>query len=180
MRLKEDLSIFRLNIPCPASASLVVLLTGIEDVSCPQILPGAGGSIGVGHAVSQEEITPQIFIHFAKAGTGKTDRSYRGFVVYGVKKRGGMKMQDIRQYKPLMALLLSMLVLTALTSCATSSLSEQTTSSDTPRHAKEVMEPETARYYDFEDVPIPAEMGLKTDRSFVFQTTEFAAGLLAF
>jgi hypothetical protein len=91
-----------------------------------------------------------------------------------------MNLPDVRQCKPLMAFFLSVLVLTALTGCATSTLSEQTTPSDEPRRAKEVMEPETARYYDFEDVPVPAEMRLETERSFVFQTTEFAAGLLAF
>ena len=89
-------------------------------------------------------------------------------------------MQDIRWHRVLPALLLPMLFLTALTGCATSTLSEQTTPPGEPRQATQAVEPETARYYDFEDVPVPVEMELNTDRSFVFQTTEFAAGLLAF
>jgi len=91
-----------------------------------------------------------------------------------------MKMQDIRWHWVLPALFLSMLFLTALTGCATSTLSEQTAPQGEPRQATEAVEYETARYYDFQDVPVPVEMELKTDRSFVFQTTEFAAGLLAF
>jgi hypothetical protein len=78
------------------------------------------------------------------------------------------------------ALLLPVFLLSALTGCATSTLSEQTTASNEPLQATEAVKPETARYYDFEDVPVPAEMEIKTDRSFVFQTTEFAAGLLTF
>jgi len=89
-------------------------------------------------------------------------------------------MQDMRWHRVLPALFLSMLLLSALTGCATSTLSEQAPAPGEPRQATEAVEYETARYYDFEDVPVPAEMELKTDRSFVFQTTEFAAGLLAF
>ena len=89
-------------------------------------------------------------------------------------------MQDIRWHRVLPALFLPMLFLAALTGCATSTLSEQTTPPGEPRQATEAVEYENARYYDFEDVPVPVEMELKTDRSFVFQTTEFAAGLLAF
>lgn len=89
-------------------------------------------------------------------------------------------MQDIRWHRVLPALLLPMLFLTALTGCATSTFSEQTTPPGELRQATQAVEPETARYYDFEDVPVPVEMELNTDRSFVFQTTEFAAGLLAF
>ena len=91
-----------------------------------------------------------------------------------------MNMQGIRLYKALTALFLSMLFLTTLTGCATNTFPEQTIPPGEPRQAPEVMEAETARYYDFEDVPVPAEMQLNTDKSFVFQTTEFAAGLLAF
>jgi hypothetical protein len=89
-------------------------------------------------------------------------------------------MQDIRWHRVLPALFLPMFFLTGLTGCATSTLSEKTTPPGEPRQATEAVKPETARYYDFEDVPVPAEMELKIDRSFVFQTTEFAAGLLAF
>ena len=91
-----------------------------------------------------------------------------------------MKMQDIRRHRGLPAVLLPVFLLSALTGCATSTLSEQTTAPGEPLQATQAVEPETARYYDFEDVPVPVEMELNADRSFVFQTTEFAAGLLAF
>ena len=91
-----------------------------------------------------------------------------------------MKTQDVRWHRVLPALFLPMLLLLALMGCATSSFSEQTPAPGEPLQAAKPVEPETARYYDFEDVPVPAEMELKTDRSFVFQTAEFAAGLLAF
>ncbi|UCH08696.1 MAG: hypothetical protein JSV55_06960, partial [Deltaproteobacteria bacterium] len=86
----------------------------------------------------------------------------------------------VRWHRVLPALFLPMLLLSALIGCATSTFSDQTPAPGESHEAVEAVEPETARYYDFEDVPIPAEMELKTDRSFVFQTTEFAAGLLAF
>jgi hypothetical protein len=91
-----------------------------------------------------------------------------------------MKIQDVRWYMALPALFLPMLLLLTFTGCATSTLSEQTPAPGEPPPATKAVEYETARYYDFEDVPIPAEMELKTDRSFVFQAPEFAAGLLAF
>jgi hypothetical protein len=91
-----------------------------------------------------------------------------------------MKTQDVRWHRVLPALFLPMLLLSALTGCATRTFSDQTPAPGESLEAAEAVEPETARYYDFEDVPVPAEMELKTDRSFVFQTTEFAAGLLAF
>jgi hypothetical protein len=101
-------------------------------------------------------------------------------VLYGVKKEGVLKMQDVRWHWVLPAIFLPMLLVLTLVGCATSTLSEQTAPPGEPLQTTEAVEPETARYYDFEDVPVPAEMELKTDRSFVFQTTEFAAGLLAF
>ena len=89
-------------------------------------------------------------------------------------------MQDVRWYRVLPVLFVPMLLLLHLIGCATSTLSEQTAAPGEPLQATQSVEPETARYYDFEDVPVPTEMELKTDRSFVFQTTDFAAGLLAF
>jgi len=89
-------------------------------------------------------------------------------------------MQSARCYRVLPVLLLPILLVLNLMGCATSTLSQETAAPSEPLQITSSGESETARYYDFEDVPVPAEMELKTDRSFVFQTTEFAAGMLAF
>jgi hypothetical protein len=35
-------------------------------------------------------------------------------------------------------------------------------------------------YYDFKDVPVPKELDMKKEKSFVFQTTGFTTGVLTF
>lgn len=89
-------------------------------------------------------------------------------------------MRDIRWLRVRMAQFLTVLISTAITSCATSTISEQATTADEPQPIQEAARPVTAVYYDFEDVPIPREMEIRRDKSFVFQTTEFTAGLLTF
>jgi hypothetical protein len=79
-----------------------------------------------------------------------------------------------------MAPFLVMLFLIAITACATSTLSEQTTAPEQSQAVQQGVEPQTALYYDFKDVPVPKEMEIQRERSFVFQTTEFASGLLTF
>ena len=37
-----------------------------------------------------------------------------------------------------------------------------------------------ARYYDFDDIPIPNELSLNADKSKIFQTTNMTAGVLVF
>ena len=91
-----------------------------------------------------------------------------------------MKMRDSLLNRVLMALFLALLFLTFATTCATSTLSEGETSSSESPPVQESVQPVTAFYYDFKDVPVPKEMEIKRDKSFVFQTTEFAAGLLTF
>jgi len=73
-----------------------------------------------------------------------------------------------------------MLFLIAITGCATSTLSEQTTAPEQSQPVQQGAEPATALYYDFKDVPVPKEMEINRDKSFIFQTTEFASGLLTF
>ncbi len=36
------------------------------------------------------------------------------------------------------------------------------------------------KYYDFEDVPVPCELNLDKEESFIYQTTNFKAGVLVF
>jgi hypothetical protein len=91
-----------------------------------------------------------------------------------------MKMRDSSLNRVLMALCLALLFLAFATSCATSTLSEGETPSSEAQPVQESVQPVTVFYYDFKDVPVPKEMEIKRDKSFVFQTTEFTAGLLAF
>ncbi|UCG67439.1 MAG: hypothetical protein JSW12_10850 [Deltaproteobacteria bacterium] len=91
-----------------------------------------------------------------------------------------MKMRDSSLNRVLMALFLALLFLTFATSCATSTLSEEGTPSSESQPVQESVQPVMAFYYDFKDVPVPKEMEIKRDKSFVFQTTEFTAGLLTF
>lgn len=89
-------------------------------------------------------------------------------------------MRDIRWLRVLTAQLLTVLISIAITSCATTTISEQAKTADEPQPVQEAARPVTALYYDFEDVPVPREMEIRRDKSFVFQTTDFTAGLLTF
>ena len=89
-------------------------------------------------------------------------------------------MRDLKFFRAFMAPFLVMLFLIAITACATSTLSEQTTAPEQSQAVQQGAEPQAALYYDFKDVPVPKEMEIQRDKSFVFQTTEFASGLLTF
>jgi len=89
-------------------------------------------------------------------------------------------MRDLKFFRAFMAPFLVMLFLIAITGCATSTLSEQTTAPEQSQPVQQGAEPATALYYDFKDVPVPKEMEINRDKSFIFQTTEFASGLLTF
>ena len=83
----------------------------------------------------------------------------------------------------LVALVCSAFSLLVIAGCATKTLSEKSTPIDDSQLTEEGEEEgETAfsLYYDFKDVPVPKEMKVKREQSFVFQTTEFTAGVLAF
>ena len=89
-------------------------------------------------------------------------------------------MREIRWLRVLTAPFLTVLIPIAIISCATSTISEQPTTADESQPVKEAAGPVTALYYDFKDVPVPRAMEIRRDKSFVFQTTEFTAGLLTF
>lgn len=50
----------------------------------------------------------------------------------------------------------------------------------TPPQAATQPKTDSGRYYDFNDVLVPSELSLKRDESFVYDTAQFTAGLLAF
>lgn len=60
----------------------------------------------------------------------------------------------------------------------------QETKSEVPQGTSPKVSAKTAmpnaRYYDFEDVQIPNELSLNSDRSKIFQTTTVTAGVLSF
>jgi hypothetical protein len=89
-------------------------------------------------------------------------------------------MRDLKFFRAFMAPFLVILFSIAIIGCATSSLSEQTTAPEQSQSVRQTAEPATALYYDFKDVPVPKEMEIERDKSFVFQTTEFASGFLTF
>ena len=89
-------------------------------------------------------------------------------------------MRDLKLFRAFMAAFVVMPFLITITGCATSTLSEQTTAPEQSQPVQQAAEQATALYYDFKDVPVPKEMEIKRDKSFVFQTTEFASGLLTF
>jgi hypothetical protein len=76
---------------------------------------------------------------------------------------------------------LTMLVAAALlaASCATGPLSSQPASLEETQGGQELKEAPPL-YYDFKDVPVPRELDIVNEKSFVFQTTESTIGLLAF
>jgi hypothetical protein len=89
-------------------------------------------------------------------------------------------MRDLKFFRAFVAPCLVILFLIGMTGCATSTLSEQTTAPVQSQPVQQAAEPATALYYDFKDVPVPKEMEIKKERSFVFQTSEFTAGSLSF
>jgi hypothetical protein len=79
-----------------------------------------------------------------------------------------------------MALFLSILVFVSLSGCATETLSEKIIPLEESRVGKQGEETQISLYYDFKDVPIPAELEIEPEKYAIFQTTEFTAGLLTF
>ena len=88
-------------------------------------------------------------------------------------------MRNVAKHWFFMALVCSAFFLLVIAGCATKTLSEKSTPLGDPQ-LTEGGEIAFSLYYDFKDVPIPKEMKVKREQSFVFQTTEFTAGVLAF
>lgn len=89
-------------------------------------------------------------------------------------------MRRRKRDRALMALFLSMLVFVSLSGCATETLSEKIIPLEESRVGKQGQETQISLYYDFKDVPIPAELEMEPEKYAIFQTTEFTAGLLTF
>jgi len=66
-----------------------------------------------------------------------------------------------------------------VTSCAASPLSSQPADLE-EMQAEQGVEESPPLYYDFKDVPVPRELDIVNEKSFVFQTTTSTIGLLSF
>jgi hypothetical protein len=89
-------------------------------------------------------------------------------------------MKELNRNKAYTAVFLNMLIFLFITGCATDALLETGAVPTESQIAQESREKEIPLYYDFKDVPVPKEMEIKKERSFVFQTSEFTAGSLSF
>ena len=101
-------------------------------------------------------------------------------MLYKIEKGGGIRMREVNRNKALMAIFLNMLIFTFIAGCATDIQSERETPTEKPQIIQESRETAISLYYDFKDVPVPKEMDIKKEKSFVFQTTEFTTGVLTF
>ncbi len=89
-------------------------------------------------------------------------------------------MREVNLKKVLMAIFLNMLIFIFIAGCATDIQSERETPTEKPQIVQESVETAISLYYDFKDVPVPKELDMKKEKSFVFQTTGFTTGLLTF
>lgn len=89
-------------------------------------------------------------------------------------------MREVNLKKVLMAIFLNMLIFIFIAGCATDIQSERETPTEKPQIVQESVETAISLYYDFKDVPVPKELDIKKEKSFVFQTTGFTTGLLTF
>lgn len=89
-------------------------------------------------------------------------------------------MREANFNRAVMAVFLNMLILILLTGCATDILLEKTVPLGESQALKEGGETAISLYYDFEDIPVPKELEIEKEKSVIFQTTEFTAGLLTF
>ena len=83
----------------------------------------------------------------------------------------------------LIAVFLNILFVIFITGCATETLSEREAPPkelQPPQQVEEIEETAISLYYDFRDVPVPKELEIKKEKSFVFQTTGFTTGVLTF
>ena len=89
-------------------------------------------------------------------------------------------MRKVKRNRALMGVFLHMLVFIFISGCATQSLSKKEIPLEEPQQLKTSEKTAISLYYDFEDVPVPKELKIKEEKSFVFQTTESITGLLSF
>jgi len=89
-------------------------------------------------------------------------------------------MKKVKENKFIMAILLYVLTLIFLTACAIETISKKEAPIEAPIKVEESKEITISSYYDFKDVSIPNEFELKHEKSYIFQTSEFTAGLMTF
>jgi len=80
----------------------------------------------------------------------------------------------------LRALLVQVLIALFIAGCATETLSPKPAPLGVSRVEKEGKEAVAPLYYDFKDVPVPRELNIKREKSYVFQTTDSTVGLISF
>jgi hypothetical protein len=89
-------------------------------------------------------------------------------------------MRKVKKNRILMGVVLHVLVFVFISGCATQTLSEKATPLEESKQSKETEEASISLYYDFKDVPVPKELKLQKEKSFVFRTNEFTTGILTF
>ena len=89
-------------------------------------------------------------------------------------------MRKTEKSRFLIAVFCATLFLIAITGCATKTLPRRTATLGESQLTEQSEETDFSLYYDFKDVSVPKEMKVNKDKSFVFQTTEFTAGVLSF
>jgi hypothetical protein len=89
-------------------------------------------------------------------------------------------MSEVKWDRILMQITLTVLISLSLTACVTETLSKRVVPQGESQLIEEAGETQIALYYDFKDVPVPRELKIKREKSFVFQTTEFSIGFLTF
>jgi hypothetical protein len=89
-------------------------------------------------------------------------------------------MRKVKRNRILMGVILHVLVFVFISGCATQTLSEKATPLEESKQSKETEEASISLYYDFKDVPVPKELKLQKEKSFVFRTNEFTTGILTF
>ena len=89
-------------------------------------------------------------------------------------------MKKVKRIRVLLGFVLHALIFVFISGCATQTLSEKVTPLEESQQSKETEEASISLYYDFKDVPVPKELKLQKEKSFVFRTNEFSTGILTF
>ena len=89
-------------------------------------------------------------------------------------------MRKVKRNRVIMGVVLHLLVFIFISGCATQTLSEKASPLGESQQSKEGKEASISLYYDFKDVPVPKELKLQKEKSFVFRTNEFTTGILTF
>jgi hypothetical protein len=89
-------------------------------------------------------------------------------------------MKKVKRIRVLLGVVLHVLIFVFISGCATQTLSEKVTPLEESQQSKETEEASISLYYDFKDVPVPKELKLQKEKSFVFRTNEFSTGILTF